>query len=158
VRIPLVSIQIDNRQAPHAPGATLSGEYQIDAVDAAELRAVELSVLWYSEGKGDEDLGIHYFLRRTDEDSDDDMPLTELRKFSLALPASPLSYEGVLIKLRWCVRVRVFLKSGKNYFAELPFRLGDVPAARAVTPPVHAAPEPAAASTAGNGAPHHGTQ
>ena len=157
MRIPLVSIQIDNRQAPHAPGATLSGEYQIDAVDAAELRAVELSVLWYTEGKGDEDLGIHYFLRRTDEDSDDDMPLTELRKFSLALPGSPLSYEGVLIKLRWCVRVRVFLKSGKNYFAELPFRLGDVPAARAVTPPVHAAPEPAAAST-GNGAPHHGMQ
>jgi hypothetical protein len=61
--------------------------------------------------------------------------LTELRKFSVALPASPLSYEGILIKLRWCVRVRVFLKSGKNYFAELPFRLGNVPDARSVEPP-----------------------
>jgi hypothetical protein len=152
VRVPLVSIQIDNRQATHRPGETLTGEYQIDAVEPSELRAVELSVLWYTEGKGDEDLGIHYFERRTDEDQDDNTPLTELRKFSLALPASPLSYEGVLIKLRWCVRVRVFLKSGKDFFAELAFQLGDVPDAQPVSPPPAAEPEVAAASIAGNGA------
>jgi hypothetical protein len=133
VKVPLVSIKIDNRQAPHAPGETLTGEYQIDAVEPSELRALELSVLWYTEGKGDEDLGVHHFERRTDED-EEPTPLTELRKFSVALPESPLSYEGVLIKLRWCVRVRVFLKSGRQYFAELPFRLGTVPDARAVLP------------------------
>jgi hypothetical protein len=152
VKVPLVSIKIDDRQAPHAPGEMLSGEYQIDAVEPSELRAVELSVLWYTEGKGDEDLGIHYFERRTDEDYDDGAPLTELRKFSLALPASPLSYEGVLIKLRWCVRVRVFLKSGKNYFAELPFRLGTVPDARVVELPA-ALEQEAVPAIAGNGAP-----
>jgi hypothetical protein len=150
VRVPLVSIKIENRETAHAPGETLAGEYQIDAVEAAELRAVELSVLWYTEGKGDEDLGIHYFERRTDEDGDNNTPLTELRKFSLALPASPLTYEGILIKLRWCVRVRVFLKSGKNYFAELPFRLGNIPDAR----PVETAPAldgEAVPAIAGNG-------
>jgi hypothetical protein len=152
VRVPLVSIKIDNRQSSHAPGEALTGEYQIDAVEPDELRVVELSVLWYSEGKGDEDLGIHYFERRTDEDNDNGAPLTELRKFSVALPASPLSYEGVLIKLRWCVRVRVFLKSGKNYFAELPFRLGLVPDARAVEPPPVLDQE-AVSAIAGNGAP-----
>ena len=131
MKVPLVSIKIDNRQTPHPPGDTLSGEYQIDAVEPAELRAVELSVLWFTEGKGDEDLGIHHFERRTDED-DDATPLTELRKFSIVLPNSPLSYEGKLIKLRWCVRVRVFLASGRNYFAELPFRLGSLPDAREV--------------------------
>jgi hypothetical protein len=140
------------------PGETLTGEYQIDAVEPGALRAVELSVLWYTEGKGDEDLGIHYFERRTDEDQDDGTPLTELRKFALVLPASPLSYEGILIKLRWCVRVRVFLKSGKDYFAELPFRLGDVPYAQPVSPPPAPEPEPAAASVAGNGAPREDNQ
>jgi hypothetical protein len=158
VKVPLVSIQIDNRQAPHLPGQTLKGEYQIDAVEPGELRAVELSVLWYTEGKGDEDLGIHHFERRTDEDQDANTTLTELRKFSLTLPTSPLSYEGVLIKLRWCVRVRVFLKSGKDYFAELPFRLGDVPPARPVSPLSALEPEPATASIAENGASREGVR
>jgi hypothetical protein len=150
VRVPLISIKIDHRQLPHAPGETLSGEYQIDAVEPAELRAVEVSVLWYTEGKGDEDLGIHYFERRTDED-DNSTPLTELRKFAVRLPNSPLSYEGVLIKVRWCVRVRVFLKSGKNYFAELPFRLGTVPEARPVESPPEGNREATVAAIAGNG-------
>jgi hypothetical protein len=148
MRVPLVSIKIDNRQAAHAPAETLSGEYQIDAVEPAELSAVELSVLWYTEGKGDEDLGVHHFERRTDED-DDSTTLTELRKFSVTLPNSPLSYEGVLIKLRWCVRVRVFLKAGRNYFGELPFRLGTVPEGRLVTPPGEAEAELTAAATNG---------
>ncbi|MEX2137840.1 MAG: hypothetical protein WD894_01160 [Pirellulales bacterium] len=145
MKVPLVSIKIDNRQAAHVPGETLSGEYQIDAVEAAELDAIELSVLWYSEGKGDEDLGVHHFERRTDED-EDPTPLTELRKFSVTLPNSPLSYEGVLIKLRWCVRVRVFLKSGRNHFAELPFRLGTAPEGRLVAPPLETVEEPSPAA------------
>lgn len=150
MRVPLVSIKIENRETAHASGEKLAGEYQIDAVEAAELRAVELAVLWYTEGKGDEDLGIHHFERRTDEDGESNTPLTELRKFSVALPASPLSYEGVLIKLRWCVRVRVFLKSGKNYSAELPFRLGNIPEARPAEQAPAADPE-AVSAIAGNG-------
>jgi hypothetical protein len=150
----LVSIKIDQRPMAHAPGEMLNGEYQIDAVEATELNAVELSVLWYTEGKGDEDLGVHHFERRTDED-EDPTPLTELRKFSVALPGSPLSYEGVLIKLRWCVRVRVFLKTGRNYFAELPFRLGTVPEGRLIEPPAESTAELAAAA-ATNGAAREG--
>ncbi len=100
---PLISIDVEHRQRPHSAGEPLNGEFQIDAVDAAELRAVELSVLWYTEGKGDEDLGVHHFERWTDEDAAG-QPLIELRKFAVSLPNSPLSYEGVLVKLRWCVR------------------------------------------------------
>ena len=147
MKVPLVSLKIHNRQAPHAPGATLAGEYQIDAVEVGELDAVEVSVLWYTEGKGDEDLGVHYFERRTSEDESDEKPLTELRSFSVSLPKSPLSYEGVLIKLRWCVRVRAFLKSGRNYFAELPFQLGALPAARLVESPPEPTGELATAGT-----------
>jgi hypothetical protein len=147
VKVPLISIKIDHRRAPgsgqslpgawspHLPGELLEGEYQIDAVEPQEVSAVELSVLWYTEGKGDEDLGIHHFERRTSDDNGEEQSnLTELRRFSVRLPASPLSYEGVLVKLRWRVRVRVFLNSGRDYFADLPFRMGAVPDAHAVPP------------------------
>jgi hypothetical protein len=130
---PLISITLDRHQQIQQPGQTLRGEYQIDAVDPAEIRAVELSVLWYTEGKGDEDLAVHYFERLTA----DDMLATglhELRRFQTELPNSPLSYEGVLVKIRWCARVRVFLRSGKDFLGERGFQLGEVPYAPAVLP------------------------
>lgn len=131
MKTPLISINIDNRSTAHWPGQSLHGEYQIDAVDVAELRAVEMAVLWYTEGKGDEDLGVHYFERRTPEDAVS-AALNEFRPFHVVLPNSPLSYEGVLIKIRWCVRVRAFVRSGKTYSYELGFQMGEVPAGRAV--------------------------
>jgi len=131
LRIPLISIKIDNRTVAHFPGDSLKGEYQIDAVDPDDLRAVELAVLWYTEGKGDEDLGVHSFERRTTDD-DPTANLVELQTFDVQLPNSPLSYEGVLIKIRWCVRVRIFLKSGKTYSADSVFQLGNVPDAVAI--------------------------
>jgi hypothetical protein len=134
VKVPLISINVDHRQRPHAAGEPLSGEFQIDAIDAGELRALELSILWYTEGKGDEDIGVHHFERWTDEEASG-QSLVELRKFNVALPNSPLSYEGVLVKIRWCVRVRVFLKNGREFYAELPFRLGTVPEGRALKAP-----------------------
>ena len=84
---PLISISVEQRQRPHIAGQPLTGEFQIDAVDAAELRAVELSVLWYTEGKGDEDLGVHHFERWTDEDIAG-QPLIELRKFAVPFPTA----------------------------------------------------------------------
>lgn len=150
MKTPLIGIKIENRQAAHSPGERLRGEYQIDAVESAEVRAIELAVLWYTEGKGDEDLGIHHFERHTDEDNGA-APLTELRRFEVVLPNTPQTYDGVLVKIRWCVRVRVFLRSGKEYVAELPFRLGDVPPARAVLPPRQPAAVGAADETQANG-------
>ena len=97
-------------------------DYQIDAVDANELAAVEASVLWMTEGKGDEDMGVHFFQRRVPADSDIG-DLRPLHQFEATLPNSPLSYHGELVQVRWCVRVRLFMKSGKEYCAEHPFVL-----------------------------------
>ncbi len=128
---PLISIVLDRQLQVHQPGETLRGEYQIDAIDPTEIRAVELSILWYTEGKGEEDLAVHYFERLTAEDAES-VALHELRRFQTDLPNSPLSYEGVLVKIRWCVRVRVFLRNGKEFVAERPFQLGEIPYAQAV--------------------------
>ena len=126
---PLVRISLDGNGRTYRPGDTLSGEYRLESIVADEIRAVEVSVLWYSEGKGEEDMAVHEFWRLSAEDGD----RTDSRqpgRFSTALPNSPLSYRGVIVKVRWCVRVRVFLTRGREVKGELGFRLGEVRPAR----------------------------
>ena len=131
---PLVSIRLRNQHRPYQPGEELHCEYQLDAVDAADIQSIEASVLWHTEGKGDEDMGVHYFERFAPGDVDG-WDLRSLRVFHTALPNSPLTYPGVTVKIRWCVRVRAFLRRGKEVFFEQPFVLGNVPPAIPVLPP-----------------------
>ena len=124
---PTVVIRLDGRQPVCRPAETLSGQYWIESLAAGTLKALEVSVLWHSEGKGDEDMAVHEFWRR---DADDGPPIEPSRpeRFSTTLPNSPLSYEGRIVKLRWCVRVRAFPYRGKELLGEKAFQLGSVPA------------------------------
>jgi len=120
---PLISLTICDPHRTYRPGDTLECEYQVDAVALEEVKAIESSVMWWTEGKGDEDFGVHHFERRTVSDSPDH-DLRNLHRFQTVLPNSPLSYDGRIVKIHWCVRVRVFLKQGKETFFEQPFLLG----------------------------------
>jgi hypothetical protein len=131
---PLISIRILNQQHPYRPGEVLQCEYQLDAVEASDVHSVEASVLWHTEGKGDEDMAVHFFERRLPTEVEDG-DLRALHTFSTPLPKSPLTYAGVIVKLRWCVRVRMFLRGGRAVFFEQPFELGAVPTATAVSQP-----------------------
>jgi hypothetical protein len=124
---PLISLTLRDPRRIFQPGDELECEYQIDAVPAEEIQAIEASVLWYTEGKGDEDLAVHYFERRVPGDAENG-DLRPLRRFHSRLPNSPLSYNGAIVKIRWCVRVRLFLRRGKEVIFERPFQLGSVPA------------------------------
>ena len=90
-----------------------------------DIRAVELSVVWHTEGKGDEDMSVHFFERI---ESDDDLPIDfrQPRKFSVVLPNSPLSYNGLIVRICWCVRARVFFWQGRELSLDVPFQLGSV--------------------------------
>ena len=110
-----------------AAGDELICEYQIDAVDPADIQAVEASVLWYTEGKGEDDLGVHFFERRLPADADDG-DLRPMRRLRTRLPNSPLTYGGSILSIQWCVRLRLFLRRGREYAVEQPFTLGSVPA------------------------------
>ena len=79
--------------------------------------------MWYTEGKGDEDLAVHDF-RRVSADEGGTVDPCGPGRFRTVLPNSPLSYEGVLFKLRWCVRVRAFLTRGRELVGQQAFRPG----------------------------------
>jgi hypothetical protein len=124
---PTIVIRFEGEQRVHRPGEPLSGEYWIESLGTEQVKAIEVSVLWHTEGKGDDDMAVHELWRR---DAGDDQPLDPRlpEQFSTTLPDSPLSYEGQIIKVRWCVRVRVFPFHGKEIVGEKRFQLGDVPA------------------------------
>ncbi|MEM8678457.1 MAG: hypothetical protein AAGF97_03780 [Planctomycetota bacterium] len=122
---PLISIQLFDHLPAYPPGGRLKCDYQIDAVPEKAITVVEASVLWYTEGKGDEDLGVHFFERRTAAEEEEDLRV--LRRFECDLPMSPLSYAGEIVQVNWCVRVRVFLKSGGDASLDYAFFLGAAP-------------------------------
>lgn len=130
---PTVTIRFDGNGRVYRPGETLSGEYRLESIGREEVKAVEVSVLWHTHGKGDEDLAVHDFRRLSIEDGDWIDPRYPGR-FSTVLPGSPLSYQGVIVNLQWCVRVRAFLLRDKEVVGELPFQLGDVPPVKAERP------------------------
>ncbi|MES1213101.1 MAG: hypothetical protein ABUL64_00805 [Singulisphaera sp.] len=126
-----LSLILCEPRARYLPGETLTVEYSVDEVSAELVEAVEISVLWFTEGKGDEDMAVHYFAR---VENDAQQDFSQSRRFSTVLPNSPLSYEGVIVKIHWCVRVRAFLERGKQLVEEQMFRLGEIPPAHAVLP------------------------
>jgi hypothetical protein len=125
---PLLSLCIVAPRRVFSAGEELVCEYQIDAVDPVEIQAVEMSVLWYTEGKGEDDLGVHFFERRLPSDAEDG-DLRPMRRLRTRLPNSPLSYRGAIISVQWCARLRLFLRRGREYVIEQPFALGAVPSA-----------------------------
>ena len=119
---PLIALRIHSPNCVFHPGETLDCEFQIDAVAPGDILAVEASVHWYTEGKGDEDLGVHYFERYMPSDAVDG-DLRQLHRFQTPLPNSPLSYNGSIVKIRWRVRVRVYWGRGQEIFADRVFQL-----------------------------------
>ncbi|MGL4941964.1 MAG: hypothetical protein ACRC46_02095 [Thermoguttaceae bacterium] len=134
VQTPQISILLDGRgRRLYFPRETLSGEYRLGHVGGNEIHAVELSVLWQTEGKGNDDMGVHMFTRRVSRRGDWIDPYT-ISRFHTQLPETPLSYIGSIIKINWYVRVRLFLHSGEEVVEAQPFRLGNLPDVRLVKP------------------------
>ena len=122
---PVIQLQLDAADRHYAPGGTLTGRSFVDDPQQRTPRAAELSVLWYTAGKGAEDLAV-LFIERMIPDGEGRLDLRTPRRFSVKLPLSPLSYGGALIKVCWCVRLRLFLPRGQEAVGEVPFRLGSV--------------------------------
>ena len=128
---PIIRIVLDSPSGHYRPGDRLAGRFLVEGTQMRTVRSAELSVLWYTAGKGEEDFAVHHFERFVD-DVAKPLDLRVPHRFSTVLPPSPLSYDGQIVKVCWCVRVRLFMPHVQEAAAELPFRLGSVATASGV--------------------------
>ena len=120
---PVVTFELEKEI--YFAGDFLTCQYEVELLDAHDVQAIETSVVWLTRGKGDEDIGVHFFERRDNRLLSSDTFKTPQR-ISTVLPASPLSYDGQILKVQWFVRVRLFLAGGEQVTSDGHFRLGDV--------------------------------
>lgn len=93
---PLV-VEIQNGANSFLPGETVEGtvSWQLDrpAVTA------ELRLFWYTQGKGDQDVGVVSTV------SFGNPELQDRRPFRVTLPDGPFSFSGKLISLAWALEL-----------------------------------------------------
>jgi len=117
-----VNVSLCREEGVYEAGDQLTAKWRISRIPLEEVHGVEVSVLWHTEGKGDEDLHVHHFHRLVE---------TQIRRSGLAdqqslrcqLPRTPLSYHGRLISVLWCIRLRLFIAGGREIVAQQPFHL-----------------------------------
>jgi len=82
-------------RAAFAPGDAVEGtvSWRFDAPPAK----LELRLLWYTEGRGDQDVEV---VERVPFETPGP---ADWRSFHLRLPAGPYSFSGKLISLRWAL-------------------------------------------------------
>ncbi len=92
-----VSLTINQDQTLFRPGEKLAGtaEWQLDK----EVRAVEVRLIWFTSGKGTQDVTI------VDRRRWDTPVLMRRETFEFTLPEGPQSFSGKLISLAWALEL-----------------------------------------------------
>ena len=115
-------MRVSGLRACYRPAEQLDFCVALHATAAATCSAIELSVVWHTEGKGNEDMTVHYF-RRLAASQLAEVASQGRIACSTRLPAGPCSYDGRIVRIRWAVRVRMYMSSGEESLIERPFSL-----------------------------------
>ena len=93
----LIQVDIRDGYTAFRPGDVVEGTvfWQLEPVPAE----VEARLFWYTQGKGDQDVGVVETLPYPNPAP------TERRPFRFRLPAGPFSFSGKLISLAWAIEV-----------------------------------------------------
>ena len=105
----------------YRPQETMSFDVVLNS-GAADCNAVEVSVIWFTQGKGTEDMEVHFFRRLSGTQLSEAVSQGKLH-FETTLPDGPLSYRGRMIKIHWAARVRLYLSNGEESHIDRPFLL-----------------------------------
>jgi hypothetical protein len=125
----LLGFEIDRRE--YAPGDDLTGWFRLGESDSGIVVPPDAVVeaRWVTEGKGDEDTGVGAAAEFTARGGSLALP-GRRQDFTLALPYTPWSYDGVIVKLRWEVRLTVTRPGRPAVHHAVGFRLGGASAPR----------------------------
>ncbi len=91
----MLEIRVDGGRTAFAPGETLRGTISWAGEVAPE--AVELRLLWYTQGRGDQDVGVARTLRIGSTG-----PVGS-SSFELEAPSGPYSCSGRLVSIGWAL-------------------------------------------------------
>jgi len=92
-----LSIVLNEDKAAFAPRETIRGTVRW-SLDVG-VRHLELSLFWYTAGKGTRDMGVVETVRF------DEPGAIGWKDFSFALPDGPYSFSGKLISLLWAIEL-----------------------------------------------------
>lgn len=92
-----LSIKTNENKTRFSPGEQVIGTVMWNV--ARQLKSIELRLFWYTQGKGDQDVGIVDFVAFDSPEPDGQ------RDFSLQLPEGPYSFSGKLISLMWALEL-----------------------------------------------------
>ncbi len=92
-----LDIQLRDSQTGYAPGETVHGSIRWNV--PANPKGLDLSLLWYTAGKGTRDVGI------VETVTIDNPGAFGSRDFAFTLPYGPYSFSGKLISLIWVLEL-----------------------------------------------------
>lgn len=94
-----LTIQLDYDQAAFTPGARITGTVVWRLESASAPEAMELRLVWYTEGKGTRDGQIVHTIRYEHPTA------AESHRFEIDAPIGPHSFSGSLISLLWALEL-----------------------------------------------------
>ncbi len=94
-----IDIEIRENQTSFLPGQTLAGTVRWMCSEAPKKASLQL--IWFTEGKGDEDVGLAEAVKFENPYASGERP------FEFQLPTGPYSFSGRLISLTWALELQV---------------------------------------------------
>ncbi len=101
------------------PGSILEGTIR---VHREAMGTLELSVGWYTEGRGSTDSGTTYFETLDPESAEREGDWLHF-PLRARMPMLPLTYYGTLLKIHWRVRARVLTVIGRDVAIDRPIEV-----------------------------------
>ncbi|MEM9409831.1 MAG: hypothetical protein AAGA30_01885 [Planctomycetota bacterium] len=97
----MIKISLTNPVECYRPGQLLRGQLKWNNL-AEETTKVELRLIWYTQGKGNQDFGIASAKPVFQPSREGQV------QFQFKCPSRPFSFSGRLIKLRWALEAIEF--------------------------------------------------
>ena len=92
-----LALEVDGGREAFQPGESIEVTAAWDLAERPQR--IELRLVWFTQGKGDEDISIVKTIRR------DAPPARDKWTASLTLPAAPYSFSGKLVSLIWTLEL-----------------------------------------------------
>lgn len=116
-----IRIKGDEGALRFPPGEQISGLVEIFPEETIRCQGVEISVQWYTEGKGRRNEGIAQSWRFDVNQLGPGQGFSEA--FSCTLPSAPWSYAGHFINIVWAVHVKIDIPLAPDVNRESRFLL-----------------------------------